>query len=105
MDPKQFGDRLKDLRERAGVTQRELAARAGLGQKTISNWEQGISEPVWSNVLALAKALGLDCRAFEQEPAPRPKTGRGRPPKATPASPPAGELEATAKRPRGRQGK
>ena len=28
-------------------------------------------EPSWGNVLALAKALGVDCTAFDQEPAPR----------------------------------
>jgi hypothetical protein len=54
-------------------------------------------EPGWFNMLALAEALGVDCRAFLEEPAERPPAGRGRPRKE-----PA-EAEAPApKRPRGR---
>jgi hypothetical protein len=47
--------------------------------------------------VAPAGALGVDCLAFLQEPAARPETGRGRPPKAA-----AGRAEAPPKRPRGR---
>jgi len=43
----------------------------------------------------LAGALGVDCRAFLQEPAARPETGRRPVPKAT-----AGQT--APKRPRGR---
>jgi transcriptional regulator with XRE-family HTH domain len=82
MDPQHFGSRLKELREQAGLSQKDLAGRAGLGQKSVSNWEQGTREPSWSNVVALAQALGVSCEDFLQEPAGRPPTGRGRPPKA-----------------------
>ncbi|MFO0809305.1 MAG: helix-turn-helix transcriptional regulator [Gemmataceae bacterium] len=76
-----FGKRLKDLRESAGLSQQQLAAMAGIGQKSISHWELGSREPLWSNVLSLAKALGVDCRAFLEPPAvaEAPKPGRGRP--------------------------
>jgi transcriptional regulator with XRE-family HTH domain len=83
MDAQLFGVRLKELREGAGLSQKELAARAGLGQRSVSNWEQGIREPVWSNVVALAAALGVDCRAFLEEPGEISKPGRGRPPART----------------------
>jgi transcriptional regulator with XRE-family HTH domain len=74
MDPKQFGPKLRELREAAGLSQKELAERSGLSQNGISHWERGDREPGWSAVLALAEALGVDVSAF---------VGRGRPRKTT----------------------
>jgi transcriptional regulator with XRE-family HTH domain len=82
MDPANFPMRLKQLRSRANLTQAALAARAGIGQRTISHLEQGQTEPVWSTVLALAKALGVTCDTLaappegDNEPV---KPGPGRP--------------------------
>jgi transcriptional regulator with XRE-family HTH domain len=95
MDARQFGSRLKELREQAGLSQKDLAVKAGLGQKTISNWEQAISEPVWSNVVVLAGALGVSCEVFQVLAADREPQGRGRPSKPV-------EKEPPPKRPRGR---
>ncbi len=81
MDPKVFGARLKELRERAGLTQKGLADQAGISQRAVSHWEQGLREPSWSNVLALAEALGVDCKVFQETPADRPEPRRGRPAK------------------------
>jgi transcriptional regulator with XRE-family HTH domain len=64
MDPKQFGPKLRALREAAGLSQKELAEVSGLSQNGISQWERGTREPSWGAVLALAEALGVDCRAF-----------------------------------------
>jgi transcriptional regulator with XRE-family HTH domain len=75
-----FGVALKRLREAAGLTQKELADKASLSQRAISHWEQALREPSWSNVLALAEALGVDCRAFQGDPAePVRPAPRGRP--------------------------
>jgi len=82
VDPKLFGPRLKELRERAGMSQKALADKAGISQSAIAHWEQGLREPSWSNVLALASALGVDCLAFQQPPAVVPEPKRGRPKKA-----------------------
>jgi transcriptional regulator with XRE-family HTH domain len=100
MDPKLFGARLKELRERAGLTQKELADRAGVSQRAVSHWEQGLREPSWSNVLALAGALGVDCRAFQEAPAAVPEPRRGRPPKAETASEVGAETKAESPTPR-----
>lgn len=56
-----FGKLLKSYRERAGLSQNELAVRAGLSASTISRVEQGERAPLRrrSQVLALAKALAL----------------------------------------------
>jgi putative transcriptional regulator len=84
--PTGFGGRLRALREQAGLTQRELADRAGCNQFTVAKLEGGFQEPAWPLVLALARALGVTCEAFNGKAAPvqaeaRP---RGRPRKAEP---------------------
>jgi transcriptional regulator with XRE-family HTH domain len=66
-EPTGFASRLKELRENAGLTQDELAQRAGLYKFSVAKLEQGVREPVWSTVLALARALGVNCLAFTDE--------------------------------------
>src|SRR5260370_7419549 len=79
-----FGGRLKAVREGAGVSQEELARRAGCSTFTVSRLERGAQEPNWPLVLALARALGVSCEAFVGPPAAgRPAPRRGRPRKAT----------------------
>ena len=83
MSASTFAGRLKGLREAAGLTQGQLAERAGLNQFGVAKLEQGVREPTWATVQALAAALGVSVEAFavppEQEAPPRP---RGRPKKA-----------------------
>jgi len=57
-----FGTLLRSYRERAGLSQSELAAQAGLSASTISRVEKGERSPLGKRrqVLALAKALGLN---------------------------------------------
>ena len=50
------GDRLKDLRIEQALTQRELAARAGIGVKTVNRIELNETEPHMSTVRKLAAA-------------------------------------------------
>jgi transcriptional regulator with XRE-family HTH domain/tetratricopeptide (TPR) repeat protein len=58
--PDRFAALLRRERDRAGLTQAELAARAGLGERTVSNLERGINRaPYPSTVRLLADALGL----------------------------------------------
>jgi transcriptional regulator with XRE-family HTH domain len=90
-----FAGRLRTLRAEAGLTQEQLAERAGVKRDAVARWERGNREPSWSNVIALADALGVSCDAFRQEPALTPEPQRGRPRKAAPPEP-------TPKRPRGR---
>ncbi|MFI6820505.1 tetratricopeptide repeat protein [Micromonospora sp. NPDC050187] len=55
-----FGDRLRRLRERAGLTQRELARAAGLSAAAVRDLEQGRSRvPRQRSVRPLVAALGL----------------------------------------------
>jgi transcriptional regulator with XRE-family HTH domain len=80
-----FADRLRDLREKAGLTQAQLAKDSGLPLGSIRNYEQGQREPYWQVVFKLAAALGVSCEAFaecvedgEAETAPAKKKRKGK---------------------------
>src|SRR5438128_1497912 len=83
-----FAGRLRELRERAGLTQEQLAREAGLDKDSISRLERSRWQPTWETVVALAAALGVECTAFLQPPAEMPPARPGRPRKTPP---PAGE--------------
>src|SRR4051794_4890690 len=102
-EPTGFGRRLKELREAAGLTQDGLAEGAGLYKFSVAKLEQGIREPTWSTVLALAKVLGVSVAAFVTEE----DTAGTAPavPRAEPVSAVAGELEGAKKKRQGRPGK
>jgi transcriptional regulator with XRE-family HTH domain len=72
-----FAERLKQLREAAGLTQPALAEKAGMNRFGIAKLEQGHREPTWATVQALAAALGVTCEAFAEKPVaaakPKPK--------------------------------
>ena len=51
---------LKERRQRADLTQRELAARLGWDHKVISNLERGSKRLTVLELIAIAGALGFD---------------------------------------------
>jgi transcriptional regulator with XRE-family HTH domain len=55
-----FGERLRELRVRADITQDALALGAGLTKAYISDMERGLKVPSLTTVLRLAVAL--DCK-------------------------------------------
>lgn len=61
-----FGERLRDLRTAAGLSQAQLAEKAGMNVFGVAKLEQGQREPSWATVLALAGALGVECTAFSR---------------------------------------
>jgi transcriptional regulator with XRE-family HTH domain len=61
---KPFSERLREVREAAGLSQGGLAARAGLTRQALSLLESGQREPAWETVQRLAAGLGVDCTAF-----------------------------------------
>src|SRR5262245_38633744 len=81
VNPDWFAGRLRELRQAAGLTQQQLANRAGLKLGGVRNLEQGRTYPEWPSVLALCAAMGVSCEAFQQPPVERESPGRGRPPK------------------------
>jgi transcriptional regulator with XRE-family HTH domain len=103
-----FAQRLKALREARGLTQSQLAEAAGLNLHGLTKLEQGVGEPHWPTVLALADALGCQPNDFigEAGASAGSEPRRGRPPKskgpAVPGPTTDGKPGAAPKRPRGR---
>ena len=62
-DPR-LGSRLKAIRTEAGLTQAELAERAGVSRKTINTVENSVFIPSTLLALSLAKALGTTVEAL-----------------------------------------
>jgi transcriptional regulator with XRE-family HTH domain len=82
VDREPFGTRLRSLRERARMTQAELAAKIGSDQSIISRWERNLAEPELTVVERLATALGVYAVELLIGPRPNP-SGRGRTPGAS----------------------
>ncbi len=59
MDQSKTGKFIKDMRKAQGLTQRELAERLGISEKTVSKWETGKGLPDAGLMLPLAKALDI----------------------------------------------
>ncbi len=76
-----FGELLRHYRVAAVLTQEELAARAGLSARAISDLERGVkSHPHPDTVRRLAEALGLESAARTSfDAARRRRTARGGP--------------------------
>lgn len=62
--PPNFGQRLRELRHDVGLTQTELGERSGFYYQDIAKFERSVSEPLWTSVLRLAKALDVTPDAF-----------------------------------------
>lgn len=67
------GKRLRQLRERAGLTQVELSLKAGAGVMACSRIERGAVEPKLSTLQAFAKALDVTVDDLLADPDPEPE--------------------------------
>lgn len=67
---KRFGRRLKELRDGAHMTQEAVGRAADISTATVVKLERGETDPKWSTVRALAKALGVQIAAFDVEDEP-----------------------------------
>ncbi len=61
-DAATFGDRMAAAREVTGLSQRDLAARLGVKDKTIKAWENDTSEPRANKLQLLAGVLNVSMR-------------------------------------------
>lgn len=59
-----FAATIKKLRAKAGLTQSQLASKAGLSLRTLQQWECGQRRPVSPEFLRLAKALDASLEDF-----------------------------------------
>ncbi len=53
-----FAENLKTLRKSKGMTQKELADKVGVDQRTISAWEKGVCEPGFQMLAHLCEIFG-----------------------------------------------
>ena len=79
-----FGEKLRELREAKGWTQKVLADAAVTNQQSVGRWETGAQVPGFDAVQALCGALGVPCAVFDGcgHAKVEDSRGRGRPPKA-----------------------
>jgi transcriptional regulator with XRE-family HTH domain len=66
----QLGAAVTQARSKAGLTQAELAQRAGLDESIVSALEQGQYKPTSNELSQLAQALGVDELDLLRRPAP-----------------------------------
>lgn len=55
-----FGDRMRELREREGVSQDRLAHDSGIHSTSVGRIERGGREPRLTTILRLAHGLGVE---------------------------------------------
>jgi transcriptional regulator with XRE-family HTH domain len=70
---------LRQLRERAGLTQEELARRCGIPVRTYQRWETGETEarPSVRQIKALCRELKIPIEDLPDEFAPRRSQSKG----------------------------
>jgi transcriptional regulator with XRE-family HTH domain len=84
-----FAEKLRELRESKGLTQKALADASGQAQQSLARWENGAQVPSIDAVQSICRALGVECTVFngcDYEPV-EDKRGRGRPRKDANANP------------------
>lgn len=55
-----MGEKIREFRERAGLSQRELAQALGIDPSAVSLWETGKNSPTVHNLRRLADILGCN---------------------------------------------
>ena len=73
---KRFGERVRELRLARGLSQEELAFKAGMHRTYLGGIERGERNPALKNISAIAEALGISLStlfAFRDQRAGRSK--------------------------------
>jgi transcriptional regulator with XRE-family HTH domain len=89
-----FAERLRALREGAGLSEAKLADLSGVSFGAIHNYGLGIRKPTFASVVKIARALGTTCQAFagcedvggRTEAKKNTTTAKPSPPRALPPS-------------------
>ena len=58
---------IKSRRQNIGLTQKQLAELIGVTDVTISRWESGLREPIWSDFVKLCEVLGMELEWFTEK--------------------------------------
>lgn len=59
-----FAQRLRELRDKAGLSEAKLAKASGVSFASVHEYGSGRRHPSFLAVVKLAKALGVTCEAF-----------------------------------------
>lgn len=59
VDPVSMGDRIREARKRAGLSQVDLAEKVGVTQPAVANWESGVHDPRRLMLAKIAEALNV----------------------------------------------
>ena len=70
-----FAQKLKELRNRAGMSQEKLAERVGVSRQAITKWETDKGAPEMENLLALSDLFGVSVDELLGREARRPTEG------------------------------
>lgn len=62
-----FGERLRMYRKRSGKSQMRVSHETDIPQTTISDWENSKTEPMVSDLVALAQVFGITVSALVGE--------------------------------------
>jgi transcriptional regulator with XRE-family HTH domain len=85
---KAFADQLREVRERAGLSQYALAQKTGLTRQAVSQLELGQTEPTWVTVQLMVLAMEVEFSVLAnlnlRLPDSPPLRPRGRPKKGSP---------------------
>ena len=64
MDHSKIGELIRENRVKQGLTQRQLAEKLMLSDKTVSKWERGMGCPDVGILVKLSEILGVDLKAL-----------------------------------------
>lgn len=59
-----IGNKIRDARKKAGLTQKELGERLGISYQTIAQWENNLRNPKFTTLQKIADALHVDVSVF-----------------------------------------
>lgn len=63
-----LGERLKDYRNKKGLTQQQTAQALGVTRQAVTKWESGDSLPTTANLIALSKLYGVPLNELTDTP-------------------------------------
>lgn len=63
-EPDSLGERIRDARKAAGMSQVDLARRVGVTQPAVANWESGVHDPRRLMIAKIADALDVSPEWF-----------------------------------------
>ena len=62
------GEKIREFRLKAGLTQTELAKKLGIPYQSIGQWERGLRSPKYETLVTIADALGVSVMEFLPKP-------------------------------------